>query len=245
MKRLVLATAVAAITLSGCSGTTPGAPVAPSALTVTVTASPSATTGTPLPTDTSASPAPVQEQWVPTESMSVDEIMRGAASDAWVFWSSDPEMPRLVEPSASPGDVTCDGTLPDEGVASYCSGSIHWDTSALNAENVARVPERLRHWSTTITAAHEAGHHIEGSLLGPKLTYQQHEDTAECLAGVYMMRRFGSILSPEDMGTAYRGLGRDGVTPGMAVPEAFFDGLGTPLATSPRDAFRTCVSEWG
>lgn len=177
--------------------------------------------------------------------MTVDQVMREGVADTFAFWTSDPEMPTLVEPYASPGDVTCGGKFPDDGnPASYCTGSVHWDTAALNAENVARVPEHLRHWSTTITAAHEGGHHIEVSLLGTKLTDQEHEDVAECLAGVYMMHRFGTILSPEDMGDAYAGLGRDG-TPGMAKAEAFFDGLATPRSTTPRDAFKLCVSEWG
>lgn len=176
--------------------------------------------------------------------MAVSQIMREGVADVYAFWASDPEMPQMVEPSASPGDVTCDGEIPTERVAAYCHGEVRWDTAALDAENAARVPEHLRHWSTTITAAHEGGHHIEVSLLGPKLTDQEHEDVAECLAGVYMMHRFGTILSPEDMGTAYSGLGRDG-TPGMAKAEAFFDGLATPRATSPRDAFKSCVSQWG
>lgn len=184
-------------------------------------------------------------QWLPNASMSVDAVMRGTIEDAWEFWASDPKMPDLGQIDAAPGDVSCNGTLADAGnSASYCNGAIRWDAESLRAEGVAMVPANIRHWAVVITAAHETGHHFEGSILADR-TYQQHEDIAECLAGTYMMHRHSATLSPEDMGLAYAALGRDDVTPGNARSEAFFDGLRIPRVTTPRDAFKACVSEWG
>lgn len=242
MKRrnLISATAaVAAVALSACAGTVDGVPVVGALDSSTTTTA----QGTPLPPPTN-SLSSGEPSWVPTADMSVDEVMRGGVADAYAFWVADPEMPQLDKPSASPGDITCGGELPGVGnSASYCRRGVHWDTERLTSR-AALAPISLRPWTVAIIAAHETGHHFEGSVLGPKLTYQQHENVAECLAGVYIRHRFETVVSPEDIGTAYKALERDGITSGMAVPESFFYGLDVSPDLAPRDAFKACVAEW-
>ncbi|MEX3644031.1 hypothetical protein [Mycolicibacterium porcinum] len=201
-------------------------------------------------TTTSPIPAPATSahvatpRWIPTAGMSVDQVMRGTVADAEEFWASDPKMPNLGQIDAAPGDVTCGGTLADAGnSASACGGTIRWSAESL-VEETATLPAHLRHWTWTIIAAHETGHHIEGSILADR-TYQERENVAECLAGVYIRHRFSTVASADDIMEAYGALGRDARLPDNAVPEAFSEGLLIPRDTAPTAAFKTCARSWG
>ncbi|UBV14987.1 neutral zinc metallopeptidase [Mycolicibacterium fortuitum] len=108
----------------------------------------------------------------------------------------------------------------------------------------APAPAHLRFWTWTIIAAHETGHHIEGSILANR-SYQERENVAECLAGVYIRHRFSTVASADDIMAAYGALGRDARLPDNAVPEAFSEGLLIPRDTAPTDAFKTCARSWG
>lgn len=250
-----VAVATVAVALSACSGTgtlIPDYGTAASMPTTTTTET-TATTATTATTTTSPTPAPATSAhvveptvtWMPTSDMSVDQVMRGTVADAEEFWTSDPKMPNLGNVEASPGGVDCSGNpLGASNPASYCNGVIHWDTAALEAEGEALLPANIRHWAVVITAAHETGHHFEGSILANR-TYQEHENIAECLAGVYIRHRFSTVVSADDIMAAYGALGRDARLPDNAVPEAFSEGLLIPRDTAPTDAFKTCARSWG
>ena len=214
----------------------------------TTTDTATVTTTTTLPTSAPATSAHVVEptaQWLPRASMSVDQLMQGTVADAEAFWASDPKMPDLGQIDATPGGVDCSGNpLGASNPASYCNGVIHWDTAALEAEGEALLPANIRHWAVVITAAHETGHHFEGSILANR-TYQEHENVAECLAGVYIRHRFSTVASADDIMAAYGALGRDARIPDNAVPEAFSEGLLIPRDTAPTAAFKQCARSWG
>lgn len=240
-----VAVACAAATLSACAVTgTPlpnydtAAPMSTS--TTTTTVSPNVTTPAPATSAHVAAP-----KWMPDASMSVDEVMYGTISDAEAFWMTDPDMPNLGDIDAAPGGVDCDGNaLGASNPAAYCNGAVRWDTDALREEGKAALPTGIRHWAVVITAAHETGHHIEGSILADR-TYQERENIAECLAGVYIRHRFSTTASADDIMEAYGVLGRDARVPDNAVPEAFHEGLQIPRNTSPTVAFKTCARSWG
>lgn len=106
------------------------------------------------------------------------------------------------------------------------------------------LPQPLRFWTWAIIAAHETGHHLEGSILADR-TYQERENVAECLAGVYIRHRFSTVASADDIMAAYGALGMDARIPGNAVPEAFHEGLLIPRDTAPTTAFKACTRSWG
>lgn len=212
--------------------------------TTTTTTATTTVSQTPAPA-TSAHVAEPAVPWMPNVSMSVDEVMHGTIEDAEAFWLSDPDMPNLGEIDAAPGRVDCDGNpLGARNPAAYCNGAIRWDTDALRAEGEAMLPASIRHWAVVITAAHEAGHHIEGSILADR-TQQEHENVAECLAGVYIRHRFSTVASADAIMEAYGVLGRDARIPDNAVPEAFHEGLLISRDTAPTTAFKTCARSWG
>lgn len=242
-----VAVACAAVALSACSGTgtlLPDYDAAPMPSTATTTDTTTTTVPTIPAPATSAHVAEPAVQWIPTVSMSPNTVMRGAVDDAWAFWTSDPKMPSLPPPSASPGDVMCgEGSAPDTSAASCGDGSIRWNTERL-VSRAADVPTHLRPWTWTIIAAHETGHHLEGSILADR-TYQERENIAECLAGVYIRHRFSTVASADDILAAYGALGRDARIPDNAVPEAFHEGLLIDRDTAPTAAFKTCARSWG
>ncbi|WP_131823917.1 hypothetical protein [Mycobacteroides abscessus] len=240
--------ATAAVALSACAGTMlPAYDDAAPMLTTTTDTTTSTTTAAPSTTApaTSAHIAEPAAPWLPDASMSVDEVMYGTVEDAELFWLSDPDMPNLGGIDAAPGGVDCEGNrLGASNPAAYCNGAIRWDTSALRAEGEAMLPSGIRHWAVVITAAHEAGHHIEGSILADR-TRQEHENVAECLAGVYIRHRFSTVASADDIMEAYGALGRDARVPDNAVPEAFREGLLIDRNTAPTAAFKACARSWG
>lgn len=211
----------------------------------TATSTETTTTTTPLTPAPATSAHVATPRWIPTADMSVDQVMRGTVADAESFWTSDPKMPNLGQIDAAPGDVTCGGGLPDTGSeAARCrNGAIRWDAQRLTAQT-ASLPAHLRVWTWTIIAAHETGHHFEGSILANR-TYQERENIAECLAGVYIRHRFSTVASADDIMAAYGALGRDARIPDNAVPEAFSEGLLIPRDTTPTDAFKACTRSWG
>lgn len=249
MKRHIgvsVAVATVAVALSACTGT--GTTLIPDYDTTPMPT----TTDTTTVTTTTVSPIPAPAtsahvatpRWMPTADMSVDQVMRGTIEDAWEFWSSDPKMPDLGRIDAAPGDVMCDeGGAPDTSASSCGDGSIRWNAERSTAR-AAAAPAHLRHWTWTIIAAHETGHHFEGSILSDR-TYQERENIAECLAGVYIRHRFSTVASADDIMAAYGALGRDARLPDNAVPEAFSEGLLIPRDTTPTDAFKTCARSWG
>lgn len=253
MKRSIgfsVAVATAAVALSACSGTGTLIPDYGTAASMPEGAS---TTGTTTMTTTTTSPIPAPATsahvvepavtWMPRVSMDVDTVMRGTIEDAWGFWTDDPKMPNLGQIDAAPGDVTCGRDITTETSAAWCDGEIHWDSARLRTR-AAPAPAHLRHWTWTIIAAHETGHHLEGSILADR-TYQERENIAECLAGVYIRHRFSTVASADDIMAAYSALGRDARIPGNAVPEAFHEGLLIPRDTAPTTAFKTCARSWG
>ena len=243
--------ACAAVALTACAGTgtlLPDYDAAPIPTTMDTTTTTTSTTTTvptiPAPA-TSAHVAEPVVPWLPTVSMSIDQVMRGTIEDAESFWMSDPDMPDLGDIYAAPGGVDCDGNpLGASNPAAYCNGTIRWDTDALRAEGEAKLPAGIRHWAVVITAAHETGHHFEGSILADR-TYQERENIAECLAGVYIRHRFSTVASADDIMAAYSALGRDARIPDNAVPEAFREGLLIDRDTAPTTAFKACARSWG
>lgn len=242
MKRHIgisVAVAAAAVALSACAqNVIPDYDVA----TTTTTTATTTTVPTIPPPATSAHVA--TPPWMPRVDMDVDAVMYGTIADAESFWLSDPDMPDLGVVEAAPDGMGCEGSrLGASNPAAYCNGVIHWDAAALRDEGEEKLPAHIRHWAVVITAAHETGHHIEGSILANR-TYQEHENIAECLAGVYIRHRFSTVASADDILEAYGALGRDARIPDNAVPEAFHDGLLIDRDTSPTAAFKACARSW-